>query len=104
MKLILTIFGIGASAIAGIFALSYLGYMGTAFFAPLYEGVRRDTMIESRAFSEASVRRLQVSIDLMARRKVAQRLLQSSQNPTGFTCQTAHQQRGLFALVPKARS
>lgn len=29
-----------------------------AYFAPKYEAVRRDTMIESRAYSEATTRRL----------------------------------------------
>lgn len=44
--------------IAGIFGMSYLSYLGYAFFAPKYEAVRRDTQIESRAYSEGMVRRL----------------------------------------------
>jgi hypothetical protein len=45
---------IGAAA----FGLNYAGYLGTAFFAPKYEAVRRDTMIQSRAYSEASAREM----------------------------------------------
>lgn len=41
-----------------IFVLNYFGYVSTAFFAPRYEGVRRDVMIESRAYSEGTVREL----------------------------------------------
>jgi hypothetical protein len=45
--------GIGA-----IFGLNYLAYGNFAFFAPKYEAVRRDVMIESRAYSEATTRQL----------------------------------------------
>lgn len=45
-------------AIALVFGLSYLGYLGDAFFAPRYEAIRRETTIESRAYSEATVREL----------------------------------------------
>lgn len=41
-----------------VFGLAYFGYANFAFFAPKYEAVRRDVMIESRAYSEASVREL----------------------------------------------
>lgn len=41
-----------------IFGLNYFGYMNVAFFAPKYEGVRRDVMIESRYYSEATIREL----------------------------------------------
>lgn len=47
-----------ALSIGGIFGLQYLGFLSTSFFAPKYEGVRRDVMIESRAYTEASIRRL----------------------------------------------
>lgn len=40
------------------FGLRYLGYVQFAVFAPLEEAVRRDVMIESRAYSEATTRRL----------------------------------------------
>jgi hypothetical protein len=39
-----------------VFALNYAGYLGTSFFAPRYEAVRRDTMIQSRAYSEGMQR------------------------------------------------
>lgn len=41
-----------------IFGLNAVGFMSFAFWAPKYEGVRRDVMIESRAYSEATVREL----------------------------------------------
>lgn len=44
--------------VAGIFGMAYGGYQMYAYFAPKYEGVRRDVMIESRYYSEATVRRL----------------------------------------------
>lgn len=44
--------------LAVIFGVSYFAYFNTAFFAPRYEAVRRDTMIQSRAYSEATVREL----------------------------------------------
>lgn len=47
-----------ALLLASIFGLNYFGFMQTAFFAPKYEGVRRDVMIESRYYSEATVREL----------------------------------------------
>lgn len=50
-----------AWAIAGVVVLAgltFAGYYSAAFFAPKYEAVRRDTMIESRAYSEATVREL----------------------------------------------
>lgn len=41
-----------------IFGVFYGGYLLTAFFAPRYEAIRRDVMLESRAYSESSVREL----------------------------------------------
>ena len=38
--------------------MNYFGFVNVAFFAPKYEGVRRDVMIESRYYSEATVREL----------------------------------------------
>lgn len=56
---------ITASIIGGIvglvllgFSLNYAGLMSYGFFAPRYEAVRRDTMIQSRAYSEASTREM----------------------------------------------
>lgn len=40
------------------FGLRYFGYLQFAFFAPLQEAVRRDVMIESRAYSEATTREM----------------------------------------------
>ena len=40
------------------FGLRYAGYLQFAFFAPLQEAVRRDVMIESRAYSEATTREM----------------------------------------------
>jgi hypothetical protein len=41
-----------------IFALNFFGYTQFAFFAPRYEAVRRDQMIESRAYTEGTIRTL----------------------------------------------
>lgn len=56
----LVFMGVLAVALLGClgFGLRYLGYAQFAFFAPLQESVRRDVMIESRAYSEATTRRL----------------------------------------------
>ncbi len=52
----------GALALVGLgllgFGAHYAGYARFAFFAPLEEAVRRDVMIESRAYSEATTRRM----------------------------------------------
>ncbi len=40
------------------FGLSYFGLLSHGFFAPQYEAIRRDVMIESRAYSEATTRRM----------------------------------------------
>ncbi len=58
MKNLLKILGITVGCGAAIFAVAYFGFGMTAFFAPKYEGVRRDVMIESRYYSEATVREL----------------------------------------------
>lgn len=41
-----------------IFALNYFGYANFAFFATKYEAVRRDQMIESRSYTEGTIREL----------------------------------------------
>lgn len=46
---------VSALALVGV---SYFGYAIHAHFAPKYEAVRRDVMIESRAYNEATVREL----------------------------------------------
>ena len=60
--------GILIAILVGIGGLSYLSYLGFAFYAPKYEAVRRDTMIESRAYSEATTRRM---YDLMRQHNAA---------------------------------
>lgn len=47
---------VGLGAIG--FGLNYFGFAQFAFFAPKYEAVRRDVMIESRAYSEATTRQM----------------------------------------------
>ena len=59
MKAVSATFGILGSIVvffAFIFGLNYFGFANYAFFAPKYEGVRRDVMIQSRAYSEATTR------------------------------------------------
>jgi hypothetical protein len=54
-------FGIVAGIVLGcaaIFGIAYGGYAMYAYFAPKYEGVRRDVMINSRFYNEATVREL----------------------------------------------
>lgn len=58
MKSFLSALGTVALFIALVFGLNALGYINTAFFAPKYEAVRRDTMIQSRAYGEATTREL----------------------------------------------
>lgn len=43
---------------SAIFGLNYFGYANFAFFAPKFEAVRRDQMIESRAYTEGTIREL----------------------------------------------
>jgi hypothetical protein len=50
---------VGISLLCGaIFGLNYFGYVNFAFFAPKYEAVRRDQMIESRSYTEGAIREL----------------------------------------------
>ncbi len=58
MKTSLSIIGCVALFFVTIFALNYFGYANFAFFAPKYEAVRRDQMIESRAYTEGTIREL----------------------------------------------
>ena len=50
--------GIILLVVAGITGASIGGYYLYAFLAPKYEATRRDVMIESRYYSEATVREL----------------------------------------------
>ena len=43
---------------AAIFGIAYFTLSMMGFFAPKYESIRRDVQIESRAYTEASIRRL----------------------------------------------
>ena len=47
-----------AAGLAGILTLNFLKYGMVSFFAPKYEAIRRDVMIESRYYSEATIREL----------------------------------------------
>ena len=53
----LGLFGLAALLVLS-FGLNYFGYAQFSFFAPKYEAVRRDQMIESRAYSEATTREM----------------------------------------------
>lgn len=55
--LVMAICGFVCLCIIG-FGLNYFGYSSFAFFAPRYEAVRRDQMIESRAYTEGTIREL----------------------------------------------
>jgi hypothetical protein len=57
-KLIISLVGVLLLLTALGFGASYLGFAQYAFFAPRYEGVRRDVMIQSRAYSEATMREM----------------------------------------------
>lgn len=58
MKTVLACIGGFGAFLAAIFALNAFGFANFAFFAPKYEGVRRDQMIESRAYTEGTIREL----------------------------------------------
>lgn len=58
MKDVVAFFAMIVICLAGLAGIVFGGYYATAFFAPRYEAIRRDTMIESRLYSEASVREL----------------------------------------------
>lgn len=53
----MTILGMALLCMVG-FGLNYFGYVNFAFFAPKYEAVRRDQMIESRSYTEGTIREL----------------------------------------------
>lgn len=52
-----SVIGIACLCVIG-FGLNFFGFASFAFFAPKYEGVRRDVMIQSRAYSEATTREM----------------------------------------------
>ena len=58
MKTAAAIFGGVALFFIAIFALNLFGFANFAFFAPKIEAVRRDQMIESRAYTEGTIREL----------------------------------------------
>lgn len=45
-------------SLIGIFILNMFGFLNYSYFAPKYEAVRRDQMIESRAYTEGTIREL----------------------------------------------
>lgn len=58
MKNVLGAIGAVIIWVAVAAGLMFGGFYAYQYFAPKYEGVRRDVMIESRAYSEATVREL----------------------------------------------
>ena len=57
-KNIMIVLAAVAVGLTGVVALNFVQYGVFSFFAPKYEAVRRDVMIESRYYSEATVREL----------------------------------------------
>lgn len=55
--ILVTALGVGGLAVI-IFGINYAAYGSFNFFAPKYEATRRDVMIESRAYSEATMREM----------------------------------------------
>ncbi len=58
MKMTLATIGGAALFLGAVFGLNYFGYINTAFFAPKYEAIRRDVMINSRSYDEGAQREL----------------------------------------------
>lgn len=54
---LMTVFGIALLGVVG-FGIRYVAMEQFGFFAPKYEAIRRDVMIESRAYSEATTREM----------------------------------------------
>jgi hypothetical protein len=53
-----SILGLILVAIATVFVVSFLSFKGYEYFAPKYEEVRRNTMVNSRQYDEATLREL----------------------------------------------
>ncbi len=58
MKDFFGVIGAAILVVAGIVGLSIGSYYLYAFLAPKYEATRRDVMIESRSYSEGTIREL----------------------------------------------
>jgi hypothetical protein len=58
MREVLAVIGILISAVVFTAGISVGSYYLYAFLAPKYEATRRDVMIESRAYSEGTIREL----------------------------------------------
>jgi cytochrome c556 len=62
MKEILGILGTGIVSVivigGAVAGLNYFGYLSAAFYAPKYEEIRRETMLESRTYHEGTLREL----------------------------------------------
>lgn len=58
MKQTLAFGGIVAGIVAVIVGVAFGGYYATAYFSPKYEAIRRDTMIQSRAYGEGQTREI----------------------------------------------
>jgi hypothetical protein len=59
MKPILATVGAGVGAIALLWAVAYHDLVFTAFFAPKFENVRRNTFEQSKSFRDGSIQELQ---------------------------------------------
>jgi hypothetical protein len=58
MQVVIRIVGGIVVLLVVIFGLNYYGYMTNVFFMPRQEALRRETMIQSRAYNEATIRDL----------------------------------------------
>lgn len=58
MKAILTILGVFAVIGVVVFGINAIGFASFAFWAPKYEGVRRDVVVQSRANTEGTFREM----------------------------------------------
>jgi hypothetical protein len=58
MKDALGVMGVIGGIVAAVVGIAFGGFYLYAYFAPKYEGVRRDVMIQSRAYSEGQTREI----------------------------------------------
>ncbi len=92
MKTAFSIIGGTALFFIATFGLNYFGYANLAFFAPKYEAVRRDQMIESRAYTEGTIRELYT---LQAQYKAAK----TDEERATISAAARHE----FSIFPKER-
>ena len=58
MRVALNVISAAILFVAVVFALNYMGFSMFQFFGPKYEAVKRDIMINSRAYNEGTIREL----------------------------------------------